>query len=249
MLLRYELKKYCPTLGFNLGQAEIDYLQHLFLFFLSQHSSGNLIFKGGTALQKSYGLPRFSIDLDFTSINKDSSLGLIKAIGKEIERFGYPTQIEEVKTLGETFILKISGPLSGVSPMSIARLRIEISQRESLLIEPATIKINPTYHDLKPYTILVMAEKEILAEKIRAIMTRNKPRDVFDLHFLLNKGIHFHPDFINSKLAYYQEKFDRKKFIEKVKEKKILWQQELKEYCLVVPEFERVLILIEEKIP
>ncbi len=248
MLLRSELKKYCPTRGFNLGQAEIDYLQHLFLFFLSLHSTGNLIFKGGTALQKCYGLPRFSIDLDFTSRNKDSSFELMKAINKEIEQFGYHTQIEKVNTLGETFVLKISGPLSGVSPMSVARLRIEISQRESLLIEPATIKINPSYHDLKPYTILVMAEKEILAEKIRAIMTRNKPRDVFDLYFLLKKGIRFHLDFVNSKLAYYQEVFANERFIQKVSEKKTLWQQELKEYCSVVPEFEMVLILIKEKI-
>lgn len=248
MLLRSELKKYCLTLGFNLGQAEIDYLQHLFLFYLSQHSTGNLIFKGGTALQKCYGLPRFSIDLDFTSRNKESSSELMKAISREIEQFGYPTQIEEVDTLGETFILKISGPLNSVNPMSVARLWIEISQRESLLIEPAAIKITPPYHDLKPYTILVMAEKEIAAEKIRAIMTRNKPRDVFDLYFLLKKGIRFHLDFVNSKLAYYQEVFIRERFIQKVREKKILWQQELKEYCSIVPEFEIVFVLIEEKI-
>ncbi len=249
MMLRYELKKYCSQLKFNAGQAEIDYLQHLFLFFLSQHSAQHLIFKGGTALQKCYALPRFSIDLDFTSKNKNSSLELIRAICKEIEQFGYPTTFEEVKTLGETFVLKISGPLRGVSFMSIARLQIEISQRESLLIEPMRVKISPIYHDLKSYSILAMAPEEILSEKIRAIMTRNKPRDVFDLYFLLSKGISLHLNFINSKLAYYQEVFNRKKFIEKVKEKKAVWQQELQEYCSVVPEFEKVLALIEEKIP
>ncbi len=248
MILRSELKKYCPELKFNLGQAEIDYLQHLFLSILSRYPAEHLVFKGGTALQKGYGLPRFSIDLDFTSKSKNSSLELIKSISKEIEQFGYPTQLEEVKTLGETFILKISGPLSGAGPMSIARLRIEISQRESLLIEPEKIKINPIYQDQKPYTIKIMAEKEILSEKIRAIITRNKPRDVFDLYFLLNKGIIFHLDFVNSKLVYYQEVFEKKRFIEKVREKKTLWQQELKEYCSVVPEFEKVLVLIEEKI-
>jgi len=249
MMLKPELQKYCQKLGFNLGQAEIDYLQHLFLSFLSHYSAEPLIFKGGTALQKGYGLPRFSIDLDFTATNKKSFVELIKTISKEIEHFGYSTKIEEVKTIGETFILRISGPLSGASPMSIASLRIEISLRESLLLEPLKIDVNPIYHDLKPYTIIVMAEKEILAEKIRAIMTRNKPRDVFDLYFLLNKGIIFDLHFVNTKLAYYQEVFEKKKFIEKVKEKQIVWEQELNDYCHSVPEFKNILIFISETIP
>jgi predicted nucleotidyltransferase component of viral defense system len=34
--------------------------------------------------------------------------------------------------------------------------------------------------DLSPYLVTMMNPEEILAEKIRAIMTRNKARDIFD---------------------------------------------------------------------
>ena len=225
MLLRNELQRYCTLTGFNLGQVEIDYLQHLFLLLLSEKSSANLIFKGGTALQKVYGLHRFSIDLDFTQRGTDELNDMIENIGKDISAFGYPTQIEEIKTAGKTFVLKINGPLHGLSPMSQARLRVEISRRESVLQEPLFKEVNPIYSEIPPYALLVMAEEEIFAEKIRAIMSRNKPRDVFDLHFLLEKGIKFNLGFVNKKLEYYQEKFNRKQFLIKVKEKKITWKK------------------------
>ena len=172
----------------------------------------------------------------------------MKIISKEMSDFGYLAEIEEIKTIGRTFIFKINGPLHAENPASQARLRIEISQRESLLQEPSFKEVNPIYPDLQPYTLLAMAEEEIFAEKIRAIMSRNKPRDVFDLHFLLGKGIRFNLEFVNKKLEYYKEKFDRKRFLEKVKEKKASWTSELKIYSKTVPEFEEVLALIDEKI-
>jgi len=248
MLLRNELQKYCTLTGFNGGQVEIDYLQHLFLLLLSKKSSTNLVFKGGTALQKVYGLHRFSIDLDFTQKGATEFKELMERIGKEISDFGYTTKVEEIKTIGKTFILKINGPLNGENPASKARLRIEISQRESVLQEPLFKEVSPIYPDLQPYTLLVMTEEEIFAEKIRAIMSRNKPRDVFDLHFLLEKGITFNVEFVNKKLEYYKEKFKRTQFLKKVRENKIPWKTELKVYCASVPDFEKVLATIEEKI-
>lgn len=249
MLSRNELQKYCILTGFNLGQVEIDYFQHLFLLLLSQKSSTDLIFKGGTALQKAYGLHRFSIDLDFTQKGTQELKEMMERIRKEIINFGYHAKIEEVKTIGKTFIFKINGPLNSENPASQARLRIEISQRESMLLEPLFKEVNPIYPDLQPYTILVMPEEEILAEKIRAIMTRDKSRDVFDLYFLLEKGIKFNLEFVNKKLEYYKEEFKRKKFLEKVKEKKTVWEAELKIYCKTIPNFEMVYDFIAQKIP
>jgi len=66
MLFKEDLQKLTKISGFNLWQTEKDYLQHLFLLFLSKEAKREFVFKGGTALQKIYGLNRFSIDLDFT---------------------------------------------------------------------------------------------------------------------------------------------------------------------------------------
>ncbi|PIN72744.1 hypothetical protein COT48_03260 [Candidatus Woesearchaeota archaeon CG08_land_8_20_14_0_20_47_9] len=125
MITKNELKKYCTITGFNLGQVGMDYLQHLFFIFLSRNSVNNLIFKGGTALQKAFGLNRFSIDIDFTQVRENGFGELIKKIGKNISDYGYPTQVEEIKTIGKTFLIKIKGPLYSGVPMSVYKLKIE----------------------------------------------------------------------------------------------------------------------------
>ncbi len=241
MIQKTELAQYGRLLGFNLGQAERDYLQHLFLIYLSAYDSGNLVFKGGTALQKVYKLNRFSIDLDFTQKNETDIKSIMEKIAKDINDFGYPTKLSEIKTLGKTFILKIQGPLYNNTPNTSYNLRVEISQRESILLNPDLKQITPPYQDLKPYTVTVMKKEEILAEKVRAIMTRNKPRDIFDLHFLIKDGVKFDIEFINKKLEYYNEQYNHKEFIEKIKEKKAIWEKELRNYILAVPDFDNVI--------
>ncbi len=44
--------------------------------------------------------------------------------------------------------------------------------------------IRPIYHDLPNYFLLALDKEEILAEKIRAVLTRYKARDVYDLNEL-----------------------------------------------------------------
>ena len=248
MISKQDLAKYIPLTGFKLGQMEIDYLQHMFLFFLSKHTAIEFIFKGGTALQKDYGLPRFSIDLDFTQQGKDECTELMKWIAQQMSEFGYPTSFKEIKALGKTFVFRIAGPLKGDSDLSLASLRIKISQRENVLLKPKLIEIKPLYHDLQPYTFIVMQEEEILAEKIRAIMSRNKSRDIFDLHFLLNRGVEMDTLLVEKKLSYYEEKFDLEKIYKKIKLMEPLWEKELKNYLAEVPPFEKVYKEINEKL-
>lgn len=248
MITKKELQEYLTITNFTLWQAERDYLQHLFLYFLSHHTGSNLVFKGGTALQKAYKLPRFSIDLDFTLNDETDPTTLIMVIAKGMVSFGYPVEVKEVITIGKTFVLRIQGPLYQGSALSVAVLKIEISQREFTVLPPKLVEMNPLYPDLSPYTILVMQPEEIAAEKIRAIATRNKSRDIFDLHFLLREGVEIKIDFINRKLAYYKERYDKKKIIEKIKTMKALWDKEMKNYISDVPDFEKVAQEIIEKL-
>lgn len=246
MIAKNELRGYCKLTGFNLGQVEKDYLQHLLLILLSRHSSNELVFKGGTALQKVCGLNRFSIDLDFTQKEEINFPELMGKITRSMTDFGYESEYKETKTLGKTFRITTKGPLYNNTPISASTLRVEISQREHILIEPQLKQITPIYRDLQPYTLLVMQESEILAEKIRAIISRNKPRDIFDLHFLLKKGVKFDLGFINKKLEYYKEKFDKEKFISSIMEKKPIWEKEMRQYLNAVTNFEIILKEIKE---
>ena len=76
--------------------------------------------------------------------------------------------------------------------------------------------------------VQIMDEIEIISEKVRAIMTRNKARDVYDLWFLLKKGIKPDMGLINQKLKIYRMKFEFDNFVRLIDEKKATWDMDLR---------------------
>lgn len=249
MMTKKELAAFKAQTGFNIWQIEKDYLQHLYLLFLSRHSKKEYVFKGGTALQKAYGLNRFSIDLDFTCEDRNILDNLIGKVNNEIIKFGYPAEFKKIKELtGITYVFKIKGPLYDGTEKSISTLYIEISLREKVLLDTEAVEINPVYPDIQPYILAVMNMSEIIAEKVRAILCRNKPRDVFDMWFLIKKGIVLDENIINQKLSCCKMKFDREKFIESIRQKKARWTQEMSTLLSEVPDFEKIVAEIERTI-
>jgi len=248
MLTKEDLRKFTSLTGFNLWQTEKDYLQHLFLIFLSRESKDELVFKGGTALQKAYGLNRFSIDLDFT-LRKEIKESLIEKICRDITLFGFECKSEKIKeNLAISFKLAVKGPLYDGSERSISTLRIEISKREKVLLEPEAREIVPVYTDLHPYTVLIMHPKEILAEKIRAILTRTKAKDLYDLWFLLKKGVSIDLALVNEKLKLYEKSFEKSEFISCIRAVKEVWKTELEPLVTFLPSFDTVLEEVLEKL-
>lgn len=242
MISRQQLEQLKYALGFTIWQAEKDYLQHLFLLFLSRRSKGELIFKGGTALQKAYGLGRFSIDLDFNIAQPDfDAKGLLEKIASDVSSFGYKAVfgVQDGK-LSKPSFLKVEGPLYEGTEKTLSTLRIDISARETAILEPQAVEIMPIYPDMPPYFTTVMALEEILSEKIRAILSRASARDVYDLWFLLNKNVV--PDFslISKKLEYCNMKFDKKIFLDAINGRKDLWESELGQLLPAVPDFSSV---------
>jgi len=115
-------------------------------------------------------------------------------------------------------------------------VRIEMSRREEILVDPQAYFLNLQYPDVLPFPISVMNHQEIIAEKIRAILTREKARDVFDLLFLITREISEKKagisnetliPLINSKLEYYNKTFDIAEFREKITDKEGIWKGEL----------------------
>jgi predicted nucleotidyltransferase component of viral defense system len=78
MISRNELEEYAQIKKLNLGQAEKDYFQQIFLSILYGRFGKELIFKGGTALNKAYGLDCFSEDLDFTLSKEEKIREILK---------------------------------------------------------------------------------------------------------------------------------------------------------------------------
>jgi predicted nucleotidyltransferase component of viral defense system len=237
MLNRKSLESIKTVLGFNLGQVERDYLQHILLLFLYRHAGNWLVFKGGTALQKTLGLNRFSEDLDFTSGKEQGLLEIAYRVRDDVANFGFDNEVEIRKNISEVISYRIKGPLYDGTQKSMVVLRLDISLREQVVLKENIREVVPVYTDLAPYLVTMMDTEEILAEKIRAIMTRNKARDIFDARFLIAKKIPVNIELANKKLEYYDMKFEKELFIETLMSKKRIWEKELKPLVGYVPDF------------
>ena len=238
MITRKELENYAQLRNINnIGNAEKDYFQTILLFIVSQNYGKNLIFKGGTALQKCFGLDRFSEDLDFTCENQPNIIKLQEGL----KRFKIEFETEK-KEYGDavSVIIRLKGPLYIGIKNSMCKIILDLSFREIVLLMPQLKTIGRFLEEIPSFDILVMSEKEILAEKIRTIMTRNKARDVYDLWFLIRKGISFDKELVEKKLNYYHKKWNNEEFLKKINEKNNIWNTELKLLVSTIPDFKKV---------
>ena len=241
MIKRSDLVHYKSREKWELGFLEKDILQHIVLHGLEKMID-RLVFKGGTAIQKVYALPRFSEDLDFTQKREIELSDLSRTVLSHLKYYGYPAEWKTLDDSNRTLSgrLLIEGPLFTGKIHSLCSLRIEISRREEVLFPPVTKEIIPRYTELPTYTINVMRLEEIAAEKIRAIMTRKKHRDLFDLHYLIKRDASIEMDMIEKKLEYYNIGFDIDQFMERVSLNRDRWEIGLSRIVRTVPDFKEV---------
>lgn len=192
-----------------------EYLQLLFLSYLYQHKKGEQIyFKGGTAIRLLFNSPRFSEDLDFsTPLDKKQ----IKQIMQELEQ-AMQKELPKVKILslysGKTGIryrFKYQ-PLDFKYPIAILLDFTIVKNIEQVNVSPLVTQFPITVFPL----ISHLSGSEILAEKIRALTTRNKGRDFFDTWYLLEKGIPLDQKLIKIKFLESRINFDKKELIKKI---------------------------------
>jgi predicted nucleotidyltransferase component of viral defense system len=182
--------------------VEKDYVLGWVLAAIAQHSGSSTqwVFKGGTCLKKCYfETYRFSEDLDFTLLPEAvyEVEGLLQIllevveIAQELSGITFPSDIVAVRPrkdkLGrETFEGKIGyrGPLGIVST---PRILFDLTRHEPLLGEPENRPIFHPYPDQLPEstTIPCYYLEELLAEKTRALLERTRPRDLYDVVFIL----------------------------------------------------------------
>jgi len=191
-----------------------EYLQVKFLDeFYKERTLKNTYFKGGTCMRLIFGSSRYSEDLDFTTYEtKEKIRGILEKSLKNLSVEFPGISIKDVKTLqGFSFKVYLSTEISN-QPLTV---RLDFSKRESV-IEPMVSPIETSLPIIATIVVNHLSQREILAEKIRAIMKREKGRDLFDLWFLLSKGATLDEEFVGKKLEYYKERFNLGKLIEKI---------------------------------
>ena len=190
-----------------------EYFQILFLNELySRPFSDDIFFKGGTCIRLVYHGKRFSEDLDFT-VNMDGELfdTNLKKLFKGLENI-YPIQFKEKESItGKSYLL--TAKLENLKTDIF--IKLDFSFRENV-IEPVRNILQSEYPIITSNFILSLSKNEIIAEKVRAIMTREKMRDLYDLWIVQELGGEFDLELVNQKLKYYNEIFDKKTYIERI---------------------------------
>lgn len=208
-----ELKSIAKKLKIDESVVAREYIQILFLNELySQGFSENIFFKGGTAIRLLYSGTRFSEDLDFTVNMKVENFeeSLNKFLSSLSNKYLIKHKEKESIT-GKTYLLTATIP--GFKTDIFVRL--DFSFREKVF-EPQKKILKADYPILLNSFIQVLSIDEIIAEKIRAIITRDKARDLYDIWVLLQLGGKLNLELVSEKLKYYDEKFDKSKLISKV---------------------------------
>lgn len=132
-------------------------------------------FKGGTAANIFYGLPRFSVDLDFDLLNnsEENKKLVFEKVKSIISQYG---EIKDEQQKFATIFFALS-----YEP-GAHRIKVEINNR----------KTGASY-EMKNYfgiPILVSAKDAMFSAKLVALMKRKEfvARDLFDVYFFLKKN-------------------------------------------------------------
>ncbi|RLF69280.1 MAG: hypothetical protein DRN57_01370 [Thermoplasmata archaeon] len=242
ILNRRELSRFIGITGASLGQVEKDYFQHIVLSSISRKFAGELIFKGGTALQKMGYVERFSEDLDFTTSGQIDIETLMRNSLEAISIYNFDASCDRLRDGKNStgFRLRIEGPLYR-GAIGLCTINLDISTREKVVLAPEIREYSPVYPDVASYILKTMKLDEILSEKIRAIMTRRRPRDLYDASMLLERGVHINRELVEAKLEYSGMSFDEETLLKRSSELKKMWNAELKQLLKSPPDHEKCL--------
>ncbi|MDE1825892.1 MAG: nucleotidyl transferase AbiEii/AbiGii toxin family protein [Candidatus Micrarchaeota archaeon] len=239
MIDKKELIEIARLMGLKPWQQEKHYIQYLALNSIAEEP---LVFKGGTYLWFASGLDRFSEDLDFTA-SELLSHDVAAKVSKNLSFFGVENTIKPITNNEATLSFRISakGPLN-TAKIDECTVYVEISKREQILKKTLPIRLDYPPYSLPIKTISGMALEEVGAEKVRAMLTREKARDVYDLYHLVSKnGIRFDENMINSKLEYYSLEFSPKGFLKSILDHQTYYAKELTNLVFgELPKFDKV---------
>ncbi|MCH8520291.1 MAG: nucleotidyl transferase AbiEii/AbiGii toxin family protein [Nanoarchaeota archaeon] len=237
-----ELKELSKKLQLNLGQTDLHYMHHLFLFILSKTFPNSFVFKGGTSLMICYNLDRFSEDLDFNIVKDVNIDKVLKEVVTFFHKVGYESSYTFKRNThsSQTYIFYIKGPLYMGKTESQTTIELDFSNREDMYLEFIPKKITHFFDEFPQFYFNTLTLEEIFAEKIRCILTRDKARDVYDLHYLITRKISLNIDLINKKLNPYNLKYNHNEVLKAIKKKEKIWKKELQYLLQIVPLFDDI---------
>lgn len=157
-----------------------EYVQHNFLANLYKpKQAGKLFFKGGTALRIVYQSPRFSEDLDFSSLiaSVETIEELIENTLTQLQHQAINLEISEAKPTAGGYLFEAKTNLLG------KKISIKLNFVFKKKVEGEVIFVPSVF--LPPYNLVLLKKEDLVGEKIEALLRRHKIRDFFDLYYIL----------------------------------------------------------------
>jgi predicted nucleotidyltransferase component of viral defense system len=188
-----------------------DYYLTMILYALKDVNG--IYFKGGTALNKIFlNHARLSEDIDFTLTRSEKEVcSFFKGIrqGRDFDKF--TRIIVECETeLGKSDIL------------------IDLNRRAKLFLPSESNIVKHFYSPFIPeLTVKTLAKEEMVAEKLRATIARNKPRDHFDVYQIIHASIPINLELVKKKCAASGDEFSVIKMFNKAQTLKNRWDKDM----------------------
>ncbi|KXB05492.1 hypothetical protein AKJ51_04995 [candidate division MSBL1 archaeon SCGC-AAA382A20] len=240
-----EIKRLAGRKNIPIGTINKDYVLTVVLKQISDLPYSNkLIFKGGTCIKKVYFEDaRFSVDLDFTCLESLSDKileDLKEKLGKqEVLDINF-MELRKEERGGDSARHGVKYKDVNGHPNSI---KLDLNSGADVKRDPVMRKVlNPYYQEIPDFEVRALPLKEILAEKIRAVITRGAPRDVYDIWYLLGKGVEVDMELVDEKLGTLKKdnEFDWEMFRERMLSKQENWNRDLRTLVPEAPKFEQV---------
>lgn len=193
MLERRHVTFYARSSGVPEDRAERDIVLTYVLRIMSDRILPRLVFKGGTCLKKIYfgNRGRFSMDLDFTSI--DVKPGVLSEEIKDLldknSWYGIDFEVSEENFSTESY-LAVVRYAHAWNPGSLFEL--QASFRELPVFPPVELPLHSEMYfkfcEFQSFPVQCMQRGEVLSEKIRAAFQRASSRDLYDLYLFAGRS-------------------------------------------------------------
>lgn len=183
MIDKRELLEKARERNLSLQMIEKDYVLGWLLFGVSRVP--NLVFKGGTALSKIYfpKIWRLSEDLDFSFTGEDLK-SMLKPLEDALSHAEHSSGIKfKIKSYySNPLYLQLKIQYDALLGRNWAKLDLT---KEEILDNTRQLSLKQVFSDYPRLKITVESLEEIFAEKLRALLERNKCRDYYDVWQLL----------------------------------------------------------------
>jgi len=160
----------------KLDYALKDYIQDKILYYAFTLGSDFIVFKGGTALFKVYGSPRFSLDLDMTA----EGIGFLGKVKTHLRREGFRVRVVKGEKKKDVVMFVWNIGAKGLGGTGL-KLEVKVSGEFE---ENRVMSYESIYPDIKPFRIRVITVEYAFRRKMFMLLERNKARDLFDAYFI-----------------------------------------------------------------